>query len=138
MINFDSAFGKNNTRGNVASNGAADDRPKAELWLNVGYTVQVQGTDEEGKAVTEDRFVSLPTGIPVDTMEKVSTRSSNKGYAAFQSARNDLLDQIIAKAESLAPGEDAMLNLQLQIRRVNGEQAEISSEENPFVQKLEL
>lgn len=132
-IDFKSSFGGSSARAATQ----ADDRPKAELWLNIGYEVTVPMV-VDGKNVDETRFVSLPTGIPLDTMDKVSARTSNDTFAAFQTARNDLLDQIMKAAEELAPGEEKLLNLQIQLRRVNGERAEIASEENPFVQQLQL
>lgn len=126
------------TFGNLTKSGPkVDDRPKAEFWMNIGYTSDVMVNDE-----LETRFISLPTGIPLDTQEKLPTNSRNQVFAAFQGARNDLLDQVMAVAKKLAPGEERIIGeaggLQIQIRRVNGEQPQMKAEENPFRRTLQL
>lgn len=105
-------------------------RPKAEFWVNLGYESDVQ--DDEGN----NMFISLPQGIPLDTQESLKTNSSNNKYAAFQSARNDLLDQLIAHAQQLKPGESCNVNLTVQVRRVKEEAAPIDPAANPFTKKL--
>ncbi len=112
---------------------AADERPKAEFWLNIGFESEVID-QETGKP----RFVSLPQGIPLDTMEELPTNSRNNEFAAFQSARNDLLEQLIAHAQHLQPGEDCVINLSIQLRRVNAAPEPINPDENPFTRKLSL
>jgi 2-methylcitrate dehydratase PrpD len=129
-ITFDNTFGK---RTQAAQAAAGTERPKAKFWLNIGYPVEYQG--EEG---IETRFVSLPVGIPLDTQEQLPTNSRNDQFAAFQSARNDLLAQIMSVAESLKSGEEQTLNLTIQLRRVNDELAPVKSENNPFSKKIEL
>lgn len=109
------------------------ERVAAKFWLNVGYEVKVQ-TDEG----IEKRFVSLPLGIPLDTQEPFAVTSRNESYSAFQMARNDLLSQIMEIANKLEGGEEKILNLQIQLRRVNSESATIKSEDNPFSMKLNL
>lgn len=122
-INFKETFGNNK---------GTTDREKAQFWLNIGYGSGV--TDDNG----EERFVSLPLGIPLDTQEHLATNSRNAEFAQFQAARNDLLDQIQDAAKSLAPGESRVLNLQIQLRRVNDEVADIKPEDNMFAKKLAL
>lgn len=119
-------FGSNDSKAAPAA-----DRPKAEYWLNIGYQSDVP--DDNGDAM----FVSLPQGIPLDTQEHLKTNSSNNKYAAFQSARNDLVDQLVAHAQaSLAPGESTTVQLTVQIRRVKEEAAPINPENNPFAKQL--
>ena len=130
-LNFEHTFGKPQ-----ATNSSKDDRPKAQFWLNIGYPVTVK--TESGE---EQRFVSLPTGIPLDTQEALPTNSRNAEFAAFQAARNNLHDQFMAVAAKLQPGEDKIIGLgdsglALQIRRVNEESAPVSTEQNPFVAAL--
>lgn len=129
-IDFSNTFGAPKTAAAAAS--AKTDRPKAQLWVNIGYASGV--IDENG----EDRFVSLATGIPLDTMEALPTNSRNVEYARFNAARNDLHDQIMAAAAALAPGESKMLNLQIQLRRVNEEQADVGTDDNQFARVLAL
>ena len=130
-LNFEHTFGKPQ-----ANTSSKDDRPKAQFWLNIGYPVTVK--TEAGE---EQRFVSLPTGIPLDTMEALATNSRNAEFAAFQAARNNLHEQFMAVAAKLQPGEEKIIGLgdsglALQIRRVNEEAAPVSAEQNPFVAAL--
>ena len=81
---------------------AKADRPKAQFWLNIGYVVHVPA---EGGG-TEQRFISLPSGIPLDTMEELKTNSSNALFARMQAARNGLFADLMATAKTLAPGEE--------------------------------
>lgn len=137
-IDFSKTFGAGSN--SDAADGKGSTQPKAKLWLNVGYVVQIPSTAEGAKAGDmEDRFVSLPVGIPVDTMEKLPTNSRNADYANFQAARNDLLDQIMAAAQGLDAGGDAILNLQIQLRRVNEERPAVGmTENNQFARPADL
>lgn len=118
-------FGKTN----VASNSAAKaDKPKAQFWLNVGYVAN-EGTEDA-------KFISLPTGIPLDTQEPLPTNSSNADFRAMRCAQNDLLEQLIEYAQNLEPGEEGIINLQVQLRRVKAEAADIPADENKYARKL--
>lgn len=110
---------------------SSEDKPKANYWLNVGYTVEVALED----GTTEKRFVSLPFGIPLDTQEKLPM-GRNPQFNQFQAARNDLLDQIIAYASTLEPGDEAIINLELQLRRVGQPVEAPKTETNPYAMKL--
>ena len=100
----------------------ASDRPQAKLWLNVGY-------DANG------RFVNLPVGIPVDTMELLPIRGQNEEWAQFQSARNDLLKAIQEAGDNLQPGAEVEVKLVVKLRKVN-EELEVSKKDNPFAANL--
>ena len=120
-------------------------KPKAEFWLNIGYNVEVQLTDGMGIMSTETRFVSLPVGIPLDTMTLLPMDSQNEGYRAFQSARNGLHDAIMGVAKTLKPGEEKLLGgtgaageLTVQLRRVAAPAAPVQAAANPFVLALKL
>ena len=128
-IDFNNTFGAPKAQSAAA---AKSDRPAAQLWLNIGYDSGV--VDDNG----ESRFVSLPVGIPLDTMEALPTNSRNQDYARFNAARNDLHDQIMAVAAQLQAGESRVLNLQIQLRRVNDAQPDVSAEGNQFVKALSL
>lgn len=106
--------------GNAAPAPEADARPKAEFWLNFGYVSTHK--DEDGSY----RFVSLSAGIPLDTIEVLSTSTRNTSYAYFQQARNELREELVAEASKLKPGEDVVFDaepgqLTFQLRRVGGE-----------------
>lgn len=120
---FSKTFGASNNNA-AASN---SDRPKAKFWLNIGYTA---GEGEDSK------FISLPTGIPLDTQEPLSTKSSNEDFRAMRCAQNDLLEQLIAFAEGLEPGAEGIIQLQVQLRRVKEEAAPIAADENKYARKL--
>ena len=130
-IDFQKTFGQNsnNVKGNNSNN---EERPKAQFWLNIGYDSGIE--DQDGKS----KFVSLPTGIPLDTQEALPTNSRNRDFAAFQSARNDLLQQIMDVAKTLEPGEERTLNLTIQLRRINDDQEAIEPKDNLYVRPLQL
>lgn len=123
-INREEIFGKKKS--------VASEKEKAQFWLNIGYSSGV--TDENG----EEKFVSLPLGIPLDTQEHLATNSKNAEFAQFQAARNDLLDQLMEAAKSLAPGESRVVKLEVQLRRVNEEAAAIPADQNMFARKLAI
>lgn len=113
----------NNTRqpfANVAGvNSDRQDRPKAQLWLNVGY-------DMHGK------FIQLPNGgIPLDTMAEAELRGQNEDFIKQRTAQNELLKTLVTEGQKLAPGEEVTLNLTLKMRRVNG-QLEIAKDKNEY------
>jgi hypothetical protein len=112
-------------------------RPKAQIWMNLGYEIQVPATD----GTMETRFINLPMGLPLDTMEEVATTSSNEVFAAMQIAKNDLLKQLLNAAADLPAGGERIVNLQVQMRRVNDATANVSLSDpavNPFLRKIEL
>lgn len=115
----------------AASAAAKTDRPQSQVWANIGVMVKGGGPDGE------DTFVSLPYGVPIDTMEpsKVPTKAG-PGRDLFM-AKNALLAQIQKFAESLPPGGHQILNLQIQLQRVNSEEAAAQSDsENPLLKAI--
>ena len=111
---------------------AAKDLPKSQFWMNVGFTAE--GAGAEG----EDVFVSLPYGLPLDSMEHVNTKSKNENYVALQQARNGLLDQVKETAATLQPGESMTVQLEVQIRRIEEEVEETPTTDNKFMRSLKL
>jgi hypothetical protein len=112
--------------GNVASMGAsnAQERPKAQFWLNIGYKT---GDDKYP-------FVALPNGIPLDMSDQNELRG-NSEYVQFLSAQNDLLTQIIEEASKLQPGEDKIIEhpempLAFQFRRIREDAAHVPADQN--------
>lgn len=93
--------------------------PQAKLWLNWGYLIA-------------DRFISLPLGLPVDTMQPRELRGSSQEFLKLVTAQNDLLTSVQNMIETLAPGDEAVLMeqtmpngvvMQVRLRRVMGEVA---------------
>jgi hypothetical protein len=132
-LNRSSIFGGLTDPAPASADAGRADLPKAEFWLNVGYEVGEPGTDDY-------RFVSLPIGIPVDTMKPIEIKTRNVEFGQFQSAQNDLLRQIQTKAAELAPGEAEVFGegpLKIQLRRVNDPvTAPAADDSNPYSQKL--
>lgn len=125
-ITLPQAFGTKN-------NGSAkEERPASKFWMNVGYEVEVPNKDGE----MEKRFVSLPAGIPLDNIEPLVIKGKNQEWNMFQAARNDLLAQLMAAAEQLEPGQEELVMLQIQLRRVDDSTVEVPTSENPFARNL--
>ncbi|MFP3556443.1 hypothetical protein SB861_37870 [Paraburkholderia sp. SIMBA_049] len=131
-IDFELQFGN---KGNNGKKNVGTEAPKAQFWLNIGFVAEGTAKPEEGK---DDVFVSLPVGIPLDTMERLKTNSSNEEFAQLQAARNDLLDQIMSAAQKLQPGEDMVFTLQAQVRRVKEDKPVAVDQTNKFAAKLQF
>ena len=85
--------------------------PQAKLWLNVGY-------------MAGDRFISLPLGTPIDTMQPRELRGSSQDFLKLVTAQNKLLEGLQGMIETLNPGDEIDLpNLIVKIRRTQGEVA---------------
>lgn len=118
--------------GNSRSSNGNSDRPKAKYWLNIGIMTKVQNA--EGEEI--EHFVALPQGIPLDTMEPLAIRGQNMDYRARLTAQNDLLQQALDLAATLAPGETKLLStgkgLQVQVRHVAAEAEAIPADQNAY------
>lgn len=86
------------------------ERPKAKVWLNIGY--------EAG-----GKFINLPVGLPIDTMEPAAVRGQNEDWVKQRNAQNALLEALKKLGVDLDPGQEQTLNLQVRVRRVNEELA---------------
>ena len=92
--------------------------PESKLWLNFGYT-------------TNDKFISLPLGLAIDTMEPQVARGQNLEFNKQVAAQNALLKALQDAGFKLEPGETHTVVLECQLRRVN-EKMEIDPEDNEF------
>lgn len=97
-----------------------DDRPKAQVYGNIGYPA----ADPETGEIMQ---VSLPMGVAVDTMRPVSAGSSK-----LMQAKNALLVEIQELAAGLKPGEEMELPLTFTIRRV-ADHEQTTAANNPFI-----
>ncbi len=116
---------------NRNSSAARGDRPQAKVWLNIGYTVP--GPDG-------DRFVSLPVGLPIDTMEAQEAKGQNEDWIKFVHAKNGLLKTLQAAGDALAPGEEKIIGmgdsgLSIQLRRANEERV-VEAGENEYTRSF--
>lgn len=114
-----------------------EDRPQAKVWLNVGRQVNCKVDDGTGNKVNGQQFIALPMGLALDTMEEMAVPKSNRNpeYKQIVLARNHLMKQIQAAAEKLQPGEELLIPLQVQIRRVE-EAQDLPEGDNQFLVDL--
>lgn len=100
------------------SSNQQSERPQAKLWLNIGYHA-------------EDKFINLPLGLPIDTMDPAPIRGQNEEFVQLRSAQNELLKALQDLGVKMAPGEEKDLVLTVQLRRVN-EQMTVASKDNKY------
>lgn len=126
--NFGSIFGGADKA--APASGNKTDRAPSQYWLNIGK--------EAGEGDTA-RFVSLPMGVAVDGMKPTAIRGSNEDYNAFTATRNAMLERIVAICGELEPGEERLVNLQVQLRRIAGEvEAPAVTDESPYAAALDF
>ena len=102
-----------------------EEKVKSQLWINVGYSIDVEG---------ESVFVSIPMGIPVDSVKELVTNTRNTEFNLLNQARNQLLADITAASEDLEAGESHVLELEVQLRRVDKEPDPLpTGSVNPFL-----
>lgn len=104
---------------NLSGADANANRPKAQVWLNIGY--------EAG-----GKFINLPIGLPVDTMEPAALQGQNPDWLKQRSAQNGLLEGLKKLGLSLQPGEEQQIQLQVRIRRVSEAAQAVAAEENEY------
>lgn len=120
----------------VAPSAAAEDRPTAMAWLNIGYPVEFVNP-KTGE--TESRFISIPVGVPLDTQKPINITSRNDVMQGMQAAQNELLRQLQNAAAGMDAGAEAIVDLQIQLRRINDKvEAPTITEASPFARKGNL
>ena len=118
-------FGKNALKASTAT--VVEEKVKSQLWVNVGYSIEVDGVNV---------FVSIPMGIPVDSIKELPTNTRNAEFNLLNQARNQLLADITAGSEDLEPGESHVLELEVQLRRIDKEVDPLpAGSSNPFLRK---
>ena len=107
---------------------SADKKPKAKVWLNIGYTAP------------NGEFVALPLGCPLDTQSKLDVpKTGGADFINKRIAQNALLEMVKAAGYEVAPGETRMLNLEIQIRATKPEEdAPATPPANPYLINLTL
>jgi hypothetical protein len=139
-VTHGSTFGNHLRANSVAATTPTTAKKVATFWLNIGYSIEVDVDSDTGPK-TETRFISLQSGIALDTLADLPTNGSDKLFRSMQSARNDLRDQLLTAAQDMVAGEERIIGtmesgLQLQLRRVNEAKPEIKASENPFTKRL--
>ena len=134
MIDFSANKSASGSIFGAPANGSKADQPKAKVWMNIGYvqpvTVKTEGSDDEH---IEHRFISIPVGIPLDTMEPKAVVGNSDDFRALTSAQNNLLEMLQKAAEQLAPGQEEIVNLQIQMRRVKDPVAAPAAADNAYI-----
>ena len=88
------------------------DKPQAMLYLNVGVTLPLP--NEQGEIIPT--FVSLPFGLPLDTMSKMVAKGSNPSWNSLVEMKNSLLEALVTLGNAQEPGSGKMLpKLEIQI-----------------------
>jgi hypothetical protein len=136
MRDFARTFGMNEAASATAvTTGGRQDLPKADVWMNIGYPVTVAAEDGS----TETRFVSLPVGIALDTQKPITITTRSPELAELQANQNRLLADLQKYAEGLQPGEETLINLSIQLRRVKDPVvAPVAGEDSAFARKVDF
>ncbi len=100
---------------------AKAERPASFVWLNIGI-------------MDGDEFVSLPYGLPLDTMKPRAETGQNVAFVAGAKASNALQARLLEViAENIEAGQtDFLENLVIQVR-VASQPLEIAPEDNPHM-----
>lgn len=126
-------FDINALRQSLGAVEAPTKKPSSQIWLNIGFNVQ--GVDADGKPTST--FVSLPVGLPLDSMEPMSAKGKNPDWLALVAGKNALLAHVKGATTALEPGAGIVLEgLTVQAYRRNEESVPTGSNENPLVTGL--
>ena len=120
-------FNLGNNLPEAAASSTKEERIPAKFWLNIGYEVDITGSD----GTEETRFVSLPMGVALDTMQHKKPGKITSETGQIISAGNTLLDDLIKAAQAIPAGGTQIVNLQIQIRHV-AEPTVLAASDNPF------
>ena len=91
---------------------AKEEKQQAMVYLNVGITIPMPNA--QGEVV--DTFVSLPFGLPLDTMTKMVARGSNDHWNAMVDLKNGLLEALTTLGNAQEAGTGKVLpKLEVQI-----------------------
>lgn len=94
--------------GGKPANRGNEPRPQAEFFINVGVPI-TRTIERDGEMVEEEILLSLPFGLPLDTMNELVIRGNNEQWNADAAARNELLKALVKMGEGLDAGTGKML-----------------------------
>lgn len=98
----------------LAGNTAAKEEKKAAamVYLNVGITIPLP--NQQGEMV--DTFVSLPFGLPLDTMSKMVAKGNNQEWNQLVDLKNGLLEALTKLGNTQEPGTGKVIpKLEVQV-----------------------
>ena len=91
---------------------AKEEKQQAMVYLNVGITIPMPNA--EGEVV--DTIVSLPFGLPLDTMTKMVAKGNNAHWNAMVDLKNGLLEALTTLGNAQEAGTGKVLpKLEVQI-----------------------
>ena len=82
-----------------------EEKQQAMVYLNIGIYVPM--ANEKGEMA--DTFVSLPFGLPIDTMTKLVAKGSNAEWNTLVDLKNGLLEALTTLGNSQEPGTGKVL-----------------------------
>lgn len=94
--------------GGKPANRGNEPRIQAEFFINVGVPI-TRTIERDGEMVEEEILLSLPFGLPLDTMNELVIRGNNEQWNADAAARNELLKALVKMGEGLDAGTGKML-----------------------------
>lgn len=110
---------------------AKAEKQQAQIYLNIGITIPLPNA--QGEVV--DTFVSLPFGLPLDTMTKMVSKGSNAQWNAMVDLKNGLLEALTTLGNAQEAGTGKVLpKLEVQIFH----RKEASEPEAPSANAMEL
>lgn len=81
------------------TNGKADDRPKAQLYGNIGFPFEVDG---------QEIIVYFPIGLAIDTMPEMKIQGQNLDWNERCEAMNALLEEFNVIGSQMEAGEEQL------------------------------
>jgi len=112
---------------------SSNDRTPSQFWMNIGITIPIQ--KEDGSV--EDTHVSLPVGLPLDSMEEQAVKGKSKDWRNLVQAKNGLLRHVKMVAEGLESGDAVVLDkFTVELRRTPAAQSSEPSIDNPLIGQL--
>lgn len=100
-------------------------RPKAKVYLNVGYELPIREGEERARTIT------LPLGQGIDNMDFLAVKGQNDDWIMRLNAQNELLRRVQAVGDAMAPGELKRIMLMCWLQRVN-DTKEIAEADNTY------
>ena len=91
---------------------AKEEKQQAQIYLNVGITIPLP--NQQGEMV--DTFVSLPFGLPLDTMSKMVAKGNNQEWNQLVDLKNGLLEALTKLGNTQEPGTGKVIpKLEVQV-----------------------
>lgn len=118
---------------NFGGKSSKEDFVPSLTWVNVGYYTTV--TNDEG--IEEEVFVSLPVGIPMDSVKTLPTDTRSNFLNELNQAKNDLTKQLKAVFDEMESGSSKKTTaLSIQLFKAEERLDRPETETNRFTKKI--